>query len=134
MYRIYLFYDTGANPCRIWIFFSGSVILFNKWVLDTAGFRNFSHITFSADLRIPNLLNDMAFSFRDYHDPDPRSNDKSSRWFKNRQNGWSNLSSSHCANRCILQLIAHILKPSLPLLVRRLHPNDQGIISFMNTL
>jgi len=23
----------------IWIFFSGSVILFNKWVLDTAGFR-----------------------------------------------------------------------------------------------
>ena len=24
---------------RIWIFFSGSVILFNKWVLDTAGFR-----------------------------------------------------------------------------------------------
>jgi len=43
-----------------------------------------SHITVSADLRIPNLLNDMAFSFRDYYDPDSRSNHESSRWFKNR--------------------------------------------------
>jgi hypothetical protein len=28
-----------STNVRIWIFFSGSVILFNKWVLDTAGFR-----------------------------------------------------------------------------------------------
>lgn len=29
----------AAVYVAIWIFFSGSVILYNKWVLDTAGFR-----------------------------------------------------------------------------------------------
>ena len=60
---------SGAD-FRIWIFFSGSVILFNKWVLDTAGFSNPSHVCVS-DIRIPYIPNDMASNFRDDHDPDP---------------------------------------------------------------
>jgi hypothetical protein len=54
------------------------VILFNKWVLDTAGFRKTSPVCVS-DGRVPDILNDMAFGVCDGHDTDPCANNTSPR-------------------------------------------------------
>lgn len=79
---VFVAYDptwrSGAD-FSIWIFFSGSVILFNKWVLDTAGFRKLSSLLV-ADIRIPDFLNDVAFGLCDGNDANPRSNDASPQW------------------------------------------------------
>lgn len=68
---------------RIWIFFSGSVILFNKWVLDTAGFRTLFAFLVLIVLRFPHLSNDMALNFCHDMYSNPRSNDNPPRWCKN---------------------------------------------------
>lgn len=45
---------SGAHPAfyiASWIFFSNLTILFNKWLIDSAGFREFHRLTQTSPIR-----------------------------------------------------------------------------------
>jgi hypothetical protein len=115
----------------VWIFFSGSVILFNKWVLDTAGFRTYSPTYPSIAVpnvvqRLPNLPDDMASRLRHDNDSNPRPNNKPSRRPKDRENGRKNISTRHRPHRRLLLSFTHLLQSSISLPLCSIHSNAQG--------
>ncbi|KAL3292079.1 triose-phosphate transporter [Colletotrichum asianum] len=69
----------------VWISLSSSVILFNKWILDTLNFRkpDSSHKrsppTRLIERRLPGYPDDLPLDLRDHYDPDPRALDYCSR-------------------------------------------------------
>jgi hypothetical protein len=76
--------------------------------------------------RISDLFDNVAFGLCNNMYPNSCANDNSPRWSENRQDGRENLPSCHRSNRRVLQSLTHLLKSSIPLLVRCVHPNAQG--------
>ena len=118
--------DNSVN--RSWITMSSSVILFNKWILDTANFRERKpslvqrrsltalqisvcrFLTLLPQIQVliidrSNHPYNMASRFRHPHDPNPRANNNSSRWTQKGQNDWQSLPSSYRTNWALLQLV-----------------------------
>ena len=69
----------------------------------------------------------MAFDFRDSMYSNSRSNHDSPRWFEDCQDEWQDIPSCHCSNWTILQSFTYLLQSSIPLFIRRIHSNAQGI-------
>ena len=69
---------SGLHPAVYvvtWITLSSSVIIFNKWILDTAKFRKYWYIALCRNMltagpRLSHCSNMLAFDLRDDHDPD----------------------------------------------------------------
>ncbi|KAB8346204.1 hypothetical protein FH972_023249 [Carpinus fangiana] len=122
-----------------WIALSSSVILFNKWILDTAQFRKSPTIDLppaqgpTSDTipshRLSHLPHNMAFGLRHLHDTDHGSFHTHARLAPLCSHDWPRLPPRHCPHRYLLQLVPDLRKLDIPLLERVFHPDAEVLLA-----